>query len=511
MLSVKRRRTDSKDSTRAAQVFLLHKEKRWQHVIIVIYLVVYIALVMGIGLYYGRKITSVDTYLIADWNMGIANITTSVIATACGATAFIGFVGLGFVSGVQGIFFWVVPATAFSIVLAVVFGRILRQLKQYTLSDAFALRFGRNAAIIPSVSQIGIYVIPTLAIQYMGMGIIFTTFFGTELNTGILLGFAVIFPYTLLGGMPATIITDKVQAVILMSGLLLLFFLGLHYAGGISTVQQVTPPHYWNPLGEAGAAPFLSLFFTVGPFYMVWQTTWQRIFAAKNEKTAVRGVSGGFLLSGIILCFSFLTGIVARGFLPHDTPPDLVFTTIISEKFPPLFGGFIVIGLAAAIMSGGDSFIMMGSASVARDIYQQFINPRATKMQMLSVSRWSTLFISTTALVVALLGKGIIPVYLLVVKTLGAGLVFPFLALMFWKGATQKGIIASMVTGVVVTLLWDKMGNPYVIEAVAGYISSLVVLLLVSCITSHAPDEQVKAAYFSPLTQQGDHRGGTNA
>lgn len=478
------------------------------------YFVVYIALMMGIGIYYGRKITSVDTYLIADWNMGVTNITGSVIATACGAAAFIGFVGLGFVSGIQGIFFWVLPATAFSIVLAVVFGRVLRQLKQYTLSDAFALRFGKNAAFVPSVSQIGIYVIPTLAIQYIGMGTIFTTFFGTELNTGIVLGFAVIFPYTLLGGLPATIVTDKVQTVILTVGLLLLFFFGLYYAGGITKVQSVTPLHYWNPLGETGVLPFLSLAFTVGPFYLVWQTTWQRIFAAKDEKTAVKGVSGGFLLSGIILCFSFFAGIVARGFLPHDTHPDLVFTEIVSQGFPPVLGGLIVIGLAAAIMSGGDSFIMMGSASVARDIYQQYINPHADKTQMLSVSRWSAFFISAAALIVALLGKGIIPVYILVVKTVGAGLVFPFLALMFWKRATQKGVIASMVAGIVVTLLWDKLGNPYVIEAVAGYISSLVVLLLVSLLTSHSPDEQVKAAYFEPLKETprtNPKRGGNNA
>lgn len=480
----------------------------------IVYFVVYIALMMGIGVYYGRKITSVDTYLIADWNMGVTNITGSVIATACGAAAFIGFVGLGFVSGIQGIFFWVLPATAFSIVLAVVFGRVLRQLKQYTLPDAFALRFGKNAAFVPSVSQISIYVIPTLAIQYIGMGTIFTTFFGTELNTGIVLGFAVIFPYTLLGGLPATIVTDKVQTVMLTAGLLVLFFCGLYYAGGITKIQSVTPPHYWNPLGKTGVLPFLSLVFTVGPFYLVWQTTWQRIFAAKDEKTAVKGVSGGFLLSGIILCFSFFAGIVARGFLPHDTHPDLVFTEIVSQGFPPVLGGLIVIGLAAAIMSGGDSFIMMGSASVARDIYQQYINPHADKVQMLGISRWSAFFISAAALIMALLGKGIIPMYILAVKTVGAGLVFPFLALMFWKRATQKGVIASMVAGIVITLLWDKLGNPYVIEAVAGYISSLVVLLLVSLLTSHSPDEKVKAAYFEPLKEiprTNPKRGGNNA
>ncbi len=477
------------------------------------YFCAYIALMMGIGVYFGRKIKSASAYLIADWNMGFWNITGSVIATACGAAAFIGFVGLGFVSGVQGIFFWVIPATVFSILLAVVFGRVLRQLKQYTIPDAFALRFGRKAAFVPSVSQIVIYAIPTLAIQYIGMGTIFTTFFGMELNVGIFLGFVVIFPYTFLGGLPATIITDKIQAAFLTLGLLLLFFLGLHYAGGVTHVQNITPSHYWNPLGNAGLLSFLSLVLTVGPFYLVWQTTWQRIFAAKDGDTAVKGVSVGFFLSGVILCFSFLIGIIARGFLPHTTPPDMVFTEIISKVFPPVLGGLVVVGLAAAIMSGGDSYIMMGSASVARDLYQQYVKPTATQIEMLWVSRWSALFISVAALVVALVGRGIIPVYILAVKTVGAGLVFPFIALMVWRRATYKGVIASMVAGIATTVLWNMLGNPYVIEAVAGYVSSLLVLIAVSLVTSHSPDEQVKAVYFEPLdteayTNQFSHNGG---
>lgn len=463
------------------------------------YFCIYVALMMGVGIYYSRRIRSADTYLIADWDVRFWGIAGSMVATACGAAAFIGFVGLGFVSGIQGFFFWVLPATVFSILFAVVFGRILRELKQYTIPDAFALRFGKNAAFVPSVIQIFIYAIPTLAIQYIGMGIIFTTFFGLELKTAIFLGFAVIFPYTFLGGLPATIVTDKIQAAILSVGLLLLFVVGLHYAGGITHVQDTTPQYYWNPLGEAGIVSFLSLVLTVGPFYMVWQTTWQRIFAAENADVAVKGVSAGFFLSGIILCFSFLTGIVARGFLPHNTHPDLVFTQTISQVFPAFLGGFIVVGLAAAIMSGGDSYIMMGSASVARDIYQQYFRPKATKTQMLSVSRWSALFISVSALVVALLGRGIIPVYILVVKTAGAGLVFPFLALMFWRRATSKGVTAGMVAGITTTIVWNALGSPYVIEAVAGYGASLVVLLAVSFLTSHSPDEQIRAAYFEPL------------
>ncbi len=111
---------------------------------------------------------------------------------------------------------------------------------------------------------------------------------------------------------------------------------------------------------------------------------------------------------------------------------------------------------------------------------------------------FSVLLISVVGLVIALFAEGIIPIYILSVKIVGAGLVFPFLALMFWRRATQKGIIAGMIAGVVVTIGWNMAGNPLVMQAVPGYLSSLVVMIVVSLLTSHAADEQVKALYFTP-------------
>ena len=178
----------------------------------------------------------------------------------------------------------------------------------------------------------------------------------------------------------------------------------------------------------------------------------------------------------------------------------MVFATSIMTVFPPLVGGIVVTGLAAALMSSADSFIMMGSASISRDIYQQYLKPNASKKDMLKISRWSVVFMSVIALVIALFGKGIIPVYILVVKICGAGLVFPFFALMFWRRTTRKGVLAGMAAGGLITMGWYMAGNPGgIIEAVPGYLSSLIVLIIVSLLTEHAPDEQVKAAYFEEL------------
>ncbi len=463
-----------------------------------VYLGIYIAIMIGIGIYYGKKSKSMDDYLVAGRTQGFWSITGTMVATTCGAAAFIGFVGLGYVGGINGIFFWVIPATFFGILLAVIFGRVLRRTKLYTIPDAFALRFGKNAAFVPAIMQTFLYAIPTLAIQFIGIGATFSTFFGLSMELGISIGFIVVIIYTFFGGLPAAIGTDKVQSIILTLGLFLLFVFGLRYAGGLETVLQNTPAEYWNPLEKSSMGDFLFLALTIGPFYMVWQSTWQRIFASRDENTARRGVSAGVLSAGFILCFSFLIGIIARGYLPLDLKPDLVFTQAISTVFPPVIGGIVLIGLAAALMSGADSFIMSGSANLTRNIYQQYLRPEATDRQMLRVSRVNVLLISIVGWVVAFFAGGIIPVYIMTVKIIGAGLVFPFLALMFWQRATQKGIITGMIAGVVVTIGWNMAENPFVMQAVPGYLSSLVVMIVVSLLTSHAADEHVKALYFMP-------------
>ena len=146
-----------------------------------VYLVIYIIVLIVLGLYYGRRCKTLDDYLVAGRNQGFWTITGTIVATSCGAAAFIGFVGLGYVGGINGIFFWVVPATLFGIILALVFGKVLRRAGLYTIADAFALRFGKNAAFIPAIIPTLLYSIPTLAIQLIGIGAIFSTFFWSSI------------------------------------------------------------------------------------------------------------------------------------------------------------------------------------------------------------------------------------------------------------------------------------------------------------------------------------------
>lgn len=466
----------------------------------------YITMMILIGVYQMWKIETADDYLIAGRRVGFWQILGTSVATWSGSAVFIGFVGMGFSTGLSGFFYWVLPGCVLTIAFAQLVGRMLRRLRLYTIPDLFALRFGPKAAFIPAIFQIFIYSIPTLAIQLIGLGIVFNVFFGLDIKWGIFMSFGLISLYTIMGGMPSTILTDCLQAAIIVIGHVMMFVFAINLAGGMENIIENTSPELWRPFEAGGMSDFLSFALTVGPFYMVWQTTWQKIYSSKDDRAAVSGTSWGFVIALIIGLMSFFIGLFARGFLTLDTNPDLVFTTIVSQHVNPYAGSVVVLALTAAIMSGADSFTMMGSASIARDIYQQYYKPKASRREMLTISRCSVVFMSVAAVIVALVGRGIIPVYILVVKICGAGLVIPVLALLFWSRATRTGVLAGMTAGGVVTIGWHLAGNPYVIQAIPGYGAALLVTILVSLFTKHAPDEQVKAAFFEELDAEQYHR-----
>ncbi|MCE5242231.1 MAG: sodium:solute symporter family protein [Syntrophobacteraceae bacterium] len=463
----------------------------------------YFTAMIMVGIYHVWQIVSSDEYLIGSWRVSFWEIVGTTLATWAGASVFFGFVGMGFETGLNGFFYWVVPGCLFTIIFVHLYGRALRRLQLYTMADVFAVRFGKKAALLPALIHILVYSIPTLALQFIGFGISLQVFFGMELQQGIVISFFAISLYTLMGGLPTTILTDCIQAVLIIIASVLMLVFGIHYAGGIGRIIEITPTNFWYPFGSGGPMSFLKTALTIGPFYMVWQVTWQRIYAARDEKTAVSGVIWGFILALLVGLNSFLTGICARGYIPHDTLPDFVTATAIANVFPPVVGALVVVGLASAVMSSADSFTMMGSSSIARDIYQQYYRPGASDREMLIVSRWSVALMSVLALIFALKGWAIIPMYSMVVETCGAGLVFPVLGLLLWRRTTRAGVTASMLSGSLVTVLWHLAGSPWIFEAVPGYITSLVVLVGVSLCTRHAPDEQVKAAYFEELDVTG--------
>ncbi|KKB36184.1 sodium:solute symporter family protein [Bacillus thermotolerans] len=462
------------------------------------YIVVYFLFMFAVGFYYFTKVKTSDSYLIAGWNMGFWNIVGTIISTNCGAAVFIGWIGMGFTVGMSGFFKFALPAMLVSMLLIALFSRPLRRQKLYTLADLFGERFGSKTGIIPSVLSAFIYSVPTTALQIVGMSTVFSIVYGIDPKIGIALSFALVLGFTILGGLVATIVTDAIQSIILIAGIIILAFSALNFSGGMTAVLENTPREYLTVFGAESAGAVLMFALSVAPFYLIWQSTWQRIFASKSEKVAIRAGLTGF---GITLCISVLPysiGVIARQFVPADIHPDLIFSYITVELLSPAVGGLVIVGLLSALMTGADSFILQGSSNITQDLYHRLINPNATEKQLMFMARATVVAISVLSLIVAYFMTDIISMYQWALRISATTLVFPFLAIMFWKRTTNAGVVASMLAGAAATIIWPFFGTG-LDEVVPGFIASLSALIIVTLLTKHSPKESVKAVFWEDL------------
>ena len=187
----------------------------------------------GIGFYYFLKVKNADDYLIGGWSMGFWPIVGTVISTWCGASVFIGTVGLGFQVGASGYIRFSLASVIFTLILILAFGRALRRQRLYTLADLFGQRFGVRAGIIPSLLSAVVYAIPTTAMQYLAMSTIWSACFGMDVGNALVLSAVLVLAFTVLGGLPGTIVTDALQAVLIITGIVILAVASVSLAGGM--------------------------------------------------------------------------------------------------------------------------------------------------------------------------------------------------------------------------------------------------------------------------------------
>lgn len=462
------------------------------------YIVAYFVSMFAIGFYYFLKVKSSDDYLIAGWNMGFWKIVGTHISTNCGAAVFIGWIGMGFTVGMSGYFKFAAPALLTSILLIVLFSGALRRQRLYTLADLFSERFGAKVGLVPSVFSAFIYSVPTTALQIVGMSTIFHIVFGIDVKAGIALSFALILGFTILGGLVATIVTDALQSVIVVLGIVILAIVVVNFGGGFSSIISNTPAAYISPTGIGGLGDVLTFALTVAPFYLVWQSTWQRIFASKDERVAVRAGVTAYVSLLVLTLLPFGIGVVARQFVPLDMNPNLIFSYVTVELLHPAVGGIVIIGLLSALMTGADSFILQGASNLSQDIYARMINPVANNEQKMRVARLSVVLISLAALGVAYLMADIISLYQWALRLTATTLVIPFLAIMFWRRVTGTAVLASMVLACATTLAWPLL-NTGIDQVFAGFLVSLVVTVGGSLITTHGVEENVVAVYWDNL------------
>ena len=186
---------------------------------------------------------------------------------------------------------------------------------------------------------------------------------------------------------------------------------------------------------------------------------------------------------------------------------ETVILELAANNLPMIGGILLLIGAAAIIFSTANTFLMVPSTNVARDIYQRFINPDASEQKIVLFQRIMIVVLAAVAFMVTSQFENILDMALYAYTMVGAAVTPALLAAFLWKRVTPAGGTASVALGIIATMVFAALarsgmesflGIPldydYIIYP-AGTLSILA-LIVVSLLTK--PSEESKWKPFWP-------------
>lgn len=391
-----------------------------------------------------------------------------------------------------------------------------------TLPEFFGNRYHDEKKILLGVSSviIVIFFLVYTASALASGGKLFNTVFGIDYHIALFIGAAVILAYTFMGGFLAVCSTDFIQGLLMLVAILAVPIIAWGYIGGEFTEllakSGVNSTHYLS-LTYNGDHPITvveilsNLAWGLG--YCGMPHILVRFMAIKNEKELKKSSVIAIVWVVISLGFAVLVGLIGRAFLfpeilgetAGSASAESVFIEMIqkifTELFPlPFIGGLFICGILAAVMSTADSQLLVCSASVSRDIYQNIMNPKASDKKVLNIGRLTTVAVAVLAFFIAWNPNSSI-MGLVSDAWAGLGAAFGPLVVMslFWKRTNLPGAIAGLVSGAATVIVWDyiPLVDGQTIGAATGLYSLLVgffislVFIVVVSLATKAPDQSV--------------------
>ncbi|MFD2906342.1 sodium/proline symporter PutP [Sphingobacterium anhuiense] len=464
----------------------------------------YMALMIGIGIYSWRKSNSnSDDFLIGGRKMGAAVTALSAGAADMSGWLLMGLPGAMYLSGLSSA--WIAIGLTigayFNYVIVAPRLRVYTEVAQnaITLPVFFENRFKDKTQLLKIVSSIFILVFFTLytSAGMVSGGRLFESAFGIDYYTGLYATTFVVVLYTFLGGFLAVSLTDFVQGTIMVTALVIIPIVLIFQLDGLGNTLDIIHnkgANYLDLLKGTTTVSIVSLL-AWGLGYFGQPHILVRFMAIGDVKDIPKakriGISwmiltvGGALLLGLF-GIAYLYKFDQTTMLQFDQSKELsetIFIHLSRALFHPLIGGFLLSAILAAVMSTISSQLLVTSSSMTEDIYKAFFNKTASPKRMLLVSRLSVLIVAIIALLLSLDPKDSI-LNLVGNAWAGFGAAFgPLIILsLLWKKTTATAGLLGMLVGGATVLLWVYIPHDYksVYEIIPGFILSFLTIVIVS-------------------------------
>lgn len=414
--------------------------------------------------------------MLAGRSLPIVLSSAALFATWFGAETVFGASSEFLKGGLYGVIEDPFGAALCLILFGAFFARKLYNMNLLTLGDFFKIRYGKRTELIASICLAPPY-IGYIAAQLVAMGLIMNVVTGMEVWMGVVISSVVVTLYTYIGGMWAISITDFIQSIIIIVGLLVLAIILAGKAGGFFTVMSEVPKETFRFFPTADAkevTAYMAAWSVLGLGSIPSQDVFQRTMSSGSAKTAVWSCYIAAFLYLTIAMLPLFISLCTKHLYPEQVSGDTQLTLpnmVLAHTTVPiqiLFFG----SLLSAIMSTTSSAILAPAAIFSENFVKPLSGNRLSDKQFLLLTKISVLLFSAIGTTMACMRSNI---YELVGESSILSLVSLFIPLTFgiyWRRANSTGALISMMAGIGSWLYFEY----YPLE-----IPSLVPAVLISC------------------------------
>lgn len=458
--------------------------------------VLYFMVIVAISVWAARRTRTASDFFVAGHGIGLVALTVASVSTSVSGFAFIGGPGLLYTVGL-GALFIILPASVTNVLGAWVLAKRMRLLGEVrglmTVPDAIGARYGSPFAQGLSGVAILFGIVGYMATNCLAMGYVLDAIFGIGIIPGIWLGTGVTLAYSVAGGILAGIYNDVFQGTLMAIASTLVFAFVLSVNGGMGAIsERITSadPQFLAPFGKLTPLAALSFFFVFGMGSLGQPQAIHKYYMLKDPKQLkwypLLKTVGQIVV--LLLFFGVGVGVkalVSAGQMAPLAKPDEATPSFLLQFTPALLAALVFAGAASATMGAVNSFINIGAAVVTHDIPAALGRPLGNELRW---GRIATLAIAVLSALIAQYSGALVAFLGVFGWGLFASTIVPALAVgLNWNGATRAGAIASIGTGLVVTLALETLAffRVYAFPSgVSGTAVALVLSLLVFFVVS---------------------------
>lgn len=486
-------------------------------------IVIYLLFMLWIGWICAKKNESVDDFYLGGRKLGPFVTAMSAEASDMSSWLLMGLPGVAYLTGLAEAS-WTAIGLAVGTYLnwLIVAKRIRRyshRLDAITVPQFFSKRWGDDRCLLSAIAAlvIIIFFIPYTASGFSACGKLFSTLFGMDYVTAMLISAAVIVLYTVMGGFLAASFTDLIQSIIMTVALVVVLGFGVNQAGGVDAVVENARSltDYLSLLrihdpATGGSSPYSLLticsLLAWGLGYFGMPHILVRFMAIEDErklKLSRRVASSWVVISMGVAIIIGLVGnaMTSAGALEQLADSETVIvriSSLISQfgAIPALVAGVILAGILAATMSTADSQLLAASSSISQDLGNDFLKRNFSGRRGMIVARTVMIVIALIAVYLARdPNSSVFRVVSFAWAGFGAAFGPVMLMALFWKRSNKWGALAGMLTGGVMVFVWKfliaPMGGAWAIyELLPAFLCALAAIVVVSLLTP-APEQSV--------------------